>query len=122
MLQQKQTSTIATNATAFLREKVVTRIDEPGGLSGKMLRAKATSLIRHLYRATQGRLPIIGSRGIFTAEDAYEKIRGGATAVQILTGFVYEGPAAVKRINHGLLKLMDRDGFKNLSKVVETER
>ncbi len=78
-------------------------------------------MIRHLYRSTQGFLPIIGSREIFTAEDAYEKIRGEATAVQILTGFVYEGSAAVKRINHGLLESMDRDGFENLSEVVGSE-
>ncbi len=118
---RKVAGIIATNTTAFLRESLVTRIDEPGGLSGKPLRAKATSFIRHLYKATQGRLPIIGSGGIFTAEDAYEKIKAGATAVQIYTGFVYEGPAAVKRINRGLLKLMERDGFKNLSEVVGSE-
>lgn len=115
---QKVAGIIATNATAFLRENLVTRIDEPGGLSGKPLRAKATSFIRHIYKVTQGRLPIIGSGGIFTAEDAYEKIAAGATAVQIYTGFVYEGPAAVKRINRGLIRLMERDGFKSISEVV----
>lgn len=112
---------IATNATAFLRETLITRIDEPGGLSGKPLRAKATSFIRHIYNATEGRLPIIGAGGIFTAEDAYEKIQAGATAVQIYTGFVYEGPAAVKRINRGLLRLMEQEGFKNLSEVVGSQ-
>lgn len=115
---QQVTGIIATNATAFLREKLVTPIDEPGGLSGKPLREKATSFIRHIYKATRGRLPIIGVGGIFTAGDAYEKIKAGATAVQILTGFIYEGPAAVKRINRGLLRLMERDGFKNVSEVV----
>ncbi|MBI4490825.1 MAG: quinone-dependent dihydroorotate dehydrogenase [Deltaproteobacteria bacterium] len=115
---QKVAGIIATNATAFLRENLATRIDEPGGLSGKPLRARATSFIRYIYKATQGRLPIIGSGGIFTAEHAYEKIAAGATAVQIYTGFVYEGPAAVKRINLGLLKLMEQEGFKNLSEVV----
>lgn len=115
---QKVTGIIATNATAFLRENLVTRVDEPGGLSGKPLRAKATSFIRHLYKTSQGRLPIIGSGGIFTAEDAYEKIRAGATAVQIYTGFVYEGPAVVKRINLGLLQLIERDGFKSISEAV----
>ncbi len=115
---QRVAGIIATNATAFLRETLVTRIDEPGGLSGKPLRAKATAFIRHIYKVTQGRMPIIGVGGIFTAEDAYEKIKAGATAVQILTGFVYEGPGAVKRINRGLLKLMERDGFRNISQVV----
>ena len=109
---------IATNATAFLREKLITRVDEPGGLSGKPLKERATSFIRHIYQVTQGRLPIIGVGGIFTAEDAYEKIKAGATAVQILTGFVYEGPAAVKRINRGLLRLTEQEGFKEVSEVV----
>ena len=63
-------------------------------------------------------MPIIGVGGIFTAEDAYEKIKAGATAAQILTGFVYEGPGVVKRINRGLLRLMERDGFKDISEVV----
>jgi dihydroorotate dehydrogenase len=56
--------------------------------------------------------------GIFTAEDAYEKIRAGASAVQIYTGFVYEGPAAVKRINQGLLRLLDRDGYSSITEAV----
>ncbi|MGH7774577.1 MAG: quinone-dependent dihydroorotate dehydrogenase [Candidatus Binatia bacterium] len=112
---------IATNATAFLRENLVTRIDEPGGLSGRPLSVKATSMIRHIYAVTQGQMPIIGSGGIFTAEDAYEKIKAGATAVQIYTGFVYEGPAAVKRINCGLLGLMEKEGFKSLAEVVGSQ-
>jgi len=111
---------IATNATAFLREKLLTPTSGAGGLSGKPLKALATSFIRHIYKATRGTLPIIGVGGIFTAEDAYEKIKGGATAVQILTGFVYEGPCAVKQINRGLLRLMERDGFKNISEAVGT--
>ncbi|MBI2089746.1 MAG: quinone-dependent dihydroorotate dehydrogenase [Deltaproteobacteria bacterium] len=117
---EKVAGIIATNATAFLREKLVTPTHEPGGLSGKPLKALATSFIRYIYQATRGRLPIIGVGGIFTAEDAYEKIQAGASAVQILTGFVYEGPCAVKRINRGLLRLMDRDGFKNISEAVGT--
>jgi len=109
---------IATNATAFLREKLVSGSTEPGGLSGKPLRTLATSFVRHLYQATAGKLPIIGVGGIFTAEDAYEKIKAGASAVQIYTGFIYEGPAAVKRINEGLIRLMDRDGYRSISDAV----
>lgn len=112
---------IATNATAFLRERLVSNIDEPGGLSGRPLKDKATSFVRHIYKATAGRLPIIGVGGIFTAEDAYEKIKAGATAVQILTGLVYEGPGVVKRINRGLLELIERDGFKHISEAVGSE-
>jgi len=119
VLQTKLTGIIATNATAFLREGLRSPHGrEPGGLSGRPLTARATDFIRHLYRATAGALPIIGAGGIFTAEDAYDKIKAGASAVQILTGFVYEGPGAVKRINRGLLKLIERDGFKNIAEAV----
>ena len=92
-----------------------------GDLIGKPLRALATSFVRHLYRAVGGKLPIIGVGGIFTADDAYEKIRAGASAVQIYTGFIYEGPAAVKRINRGLIRLMERDGFQSISEAVGTD-
>jgi dihydroorotate dehydrogenase len=115
---QKLAGIVATNASAVLRENLTTPVNQPGGLSGKPLRARATAFIRHLYRATRGNLPIIGAGGIFTAEDAYEKIQAGASAVQILTGFVYEGPSAVKRINAGLLKLIERDGFKSIGEAV----
>ena len=76
--------------------------------------------MRYLYRAVGGKLPIIGVGGIFTADDAYEKIKAGASAVQIYTGFVYEGPAVVKRINQGLIRLMERDGFKSINEAVGT--
>ena len=117
-LAEKISGVIATNATAFLRETLASGSREPGGLSGKPLRALATSFVRHLYRAVGAKMPIIGVGGIFTAEDAYEKITAGASAVQIYTGFVYEGPAAVKRINRGLIRLMERDGFKSIADAV----
>jgi dihydroorotate dehydrogenase len=109
---------IATNATVFLRERLSGPCSEPGGLSGQPLKALATSFIRHIYKATRGTLPIIGVGGIFTAEDAYEKIKAGASAVQILTGFVYEGPCVPMRINRGLLELMEREGARSLAEVV----
>jgi dihydroorotate dehydrogenase len=112
---------IATNASAFLREQLATKTSEPGGLSGRPLRARATAFVRHIYNATLGQLPVIGSGGVFTAEDAYEKIKAGATAVQIYTGLVYEGPAIVKKINRGLLKLLDRDGIRDLAAAVGIE-
>jgi dihydroorotate dehydrogenase len=112
---------IATNATAFLRETLISGSKEPGGLSGKPLRALATSFVRHLYKKVGGKLPIIGVGGIFTAEDAYEKIKAGATAVQIYTGFIYEGPSMVKRINQGLLRLLKRDGLRSISEAVGRE-
>jgi len=117
-LAEKVSGLIATNATAFLRETLASGSQEPGGLSGKPLKSLATSFVRHLYRAVGARLPIIGVGGIFTADDAYEKITAGATAVQIYTGFVYEGPAAVKRINQGLIRLMEQDGYRSIAEAV----
>jgi dihydroorotate dehydrogenase len=120
-LSEKISGVIATNATAYLRETLTSASKEPGGLSGKPLRALATSFVRHLYRAVGVNLPIIGVGGIFSAEDAYEKIKAGASAVQIYTGFVYEGPAAVRRINQGLIRLMERDGCKSITEAVGSE-
>jgi dihydroorotate dehydrogenase len=118
---EKLSGVIATNATAFLRERLKSGSKEPGGLSGKPLKSLSTAFVRHLYRAVGGKLPIVGVGGIFSAEDAYEKIKAGATAVQIYTGFVYEGPAAVKRINQGLIRLMGRDGYRSVAEAVGQE-
>lgn len=110
---------VATNATAFLRERLKSiHGPQPGGLSGRPITAMVTSFIARIYRTTRGRIPIIGVGGIFTAEDAYDKIKAGANAVQIYTGWIYEGPGAVKRINQGLLKLLDRDGLRDVSEAV----
>ncbi len=117
--QVKLTGIVATNATAFKREGLKSPNGaEPGGLSGRPITAMVTQFISHIYRITRGRLPIIGVGGIFDAYDAYEKIKAGANAVQIYTGWIYEGPGAVKRINKGLLRLLERDGLKHISEAV----
>jgi len=113
---------VATNATAFMRENLKSRHGlEPGGLSGRPITALVTSFIAHIHKSTRGRLPIIGVGGIFDARDAYEKIKAGANALQIYTGWIYEGPGAVKRINKGLLQLIERDGFSHISQAVGLE-
>jgi dihydroorotate dehydrogenase len=94
---------------------------EAGGLSGAPLRGLATRVIRRLYGRARGRLAIIGVGGIFSAEDAYEKIRAGANAVQIYTGLIYEGPAVVGRMLGGLRQLLVRDGFRSLTEAVGRE-
>ena len=112
---------VATNATAFMRDKLRSiHGRQPGGLSGKPITAMVTSLIAHIYKITRRRIPIIGVGGIFTAEDAYDKIKAGAEAVQIYTGWVYQGPGAVKRINQGLIRLLERDGLGHISDAVGT--
>jgi dihydroorotate dehydrogenase len=100
-----------------------TTIDHPvppeGGLSGAPLRERATECVRHIRR--QSKLPIIGTGGIFSAADAYEKIRAGTSLVEVWTGLVYEGPALVRDINRGLLRLLERDGFGSIAEAVGTE-
>lgn len=91
-----------------------------GGLSGEPIRQKTTDLIRHAYQ--QLRRPcIIGLGGIDSAEDAYEKIKAGASLVQVFSGLVYRGPGLIKSINKGLVQLLKRDGFRNIAEAVGSE-
>jgi len=91
---------------------------ETGGLSGKPLRARSTEIIRHIYRQTKGKLPIIGVGGIFNTDDAWEKITAGASLVQIYTGLVFEGPGITKEIVAGLIQRLEMAGMKNLQQAV----
>src|SRR5690606_35381444 len=94
------------------------RAAEPGGLSGRPLAALYTDMLRRIRRLTQGKLPVIGCGGIFTAEDEYEKIRAGASLVQLYTSLIYEGPGVVRDIVRGLAGLLKRDGFSRLEEAV----
>ena len=89
-----------------------------GGLSGAPLASRATSVVSQLYRLTGGAIPIIGVGGIFSARDAWEKICAGASLVQLYTGFIYEGPTVVRRINEGLREILDREGFSSFDQAV----
>ena len=99
---------IATNTTISREGLSVSdeRLSEigAGGLSGKPLTRRSTEIIEYISRKTNRTIPIIGVGGIHSAEDAMEKIEAGATLVQLYTGFIYEGPALVKKINQKLLK------------------
>jgi len=75
-----------------------------GGLSGNPIKERATEVIRYIHQKTDGKIPIIGVGGIMNAEDAMEKIEAGASLVQIYTGFIYEGPSLIKKINKAVLK------------------
>lgn len=92
-----------------------------GGISGAPVRQLSTAMIRHVYKKTGGKYVLIGLGGVFTAEDAYEKIKAGASLVQMVTGLIYGGPMAVKRINRGLVKLLARDGYANVADAVGKE-
>jgi dihydroorotate dehydrogenase len=87
-------------------------------LSGRPLREPATEILRDIYRRTGGKLPIIGVGGVAGAQDAYAKIRAGASLVQLYTALVFEGPGLVRRIKDGLADLLGRDGFANIAEAV----
>ena len=108
---------IATNTTTgrppWLRGD---HADETGGLSGKPIEDESTRLIRFIAERTEK--PIVGVGGVTDAEGAYEKIRAGASLVQLYTGLVYEGPSIARDINRGLLERLERDGFDSIEDAV----
>lgn len=113
---------IATNTTVR-RDGLLTASPEvegygDGGLSGLPLQRRSNEVISFIYQLTGGRLPIVGVGGVFSAEDAWQKICAGASLVQLYTGFIYEGPGVVRRINEGLLQIMSREGCKSIDEAV----
>jgi dihydroorotate dehydrogenase len=75
-------------------------------------------MIAELYELTSGRIPLIGVGGIFTANDAWEKICAGASLIQLYTGFIYQGPRIVRQINQGLVQILEREGLANITEAV----
>jgi len=110
---------VVTNTTST-RPDVLTSSNkvETGGLSGKPLKGMATETLRDLYRLTNGAVPIIGVGGISSGRDAYERIRNGASLIQVYTALAYQGPGLVTRIKEELQELVIKDGFKNISECV----
>ncbi|QQS38409.1 quinone-dependent dihydroorotate dehydrogenase [Candidatus Woesebacteria bacterium] len=92
-----------------------------GGISGKPTWDLSNALIEKTYKKYKAKLTIIGTGGIFSAEDAYTKIKKGATLVQLITGMIYQGPQLIAQINEGIVDLMKKDGYKNLSEAVGKE-
>lgn len=89
-----------------------------GGMSGKLVKDRSDAMIARIYQKTQGKYSIVGCGGIFSAQDAYEKIRLGASLVQMITGMIFEGPQVVSEINRGLVELLERDGFATITEAV----
>ncbi|AFY53134.1 dihydroorotate oxidase A [Rivularia sp. PCC 7116] len=117
---------IATNTT-IKREGLNTKIlaqtgkslsEEAGGISGKPVRKTSTEVIKYIWQQSQGEIPIIGVGGIFTAEDAWDKITAGACLVQIYTGWVYQGPGIIRSILQGLLLKLEQNGLNSISEAV----
>ena len=91
---------------------------EKGGLSGAPVRDKSTAVIRNFYELTKGNVPIIGLGGISSGAEAYEKIKAGASLVQVYTGLIYKGPTIARDINQDLLTLLKQDGYSQISEAV----
>ena len=105
-LQVKLDGLVATNTT-ISRQGLLISTEQvnnigAGGLSGKPLLQSSTQVVKYLSQKTAGRIPIIASGGIFNGNDAKEKFMAGASLVQVWTGFIYEGPAIVKKIAKSL--------------------
>ena len=110
---------IATNTTTsrpdYLKGK---RKDEDGGLSGAPLKEASTRTLKLLYQSTEGKIPIIGVGGVLTGTDAYQKIRSGASLIQIYSAMIYRGPYVAQKIAAELSGLLSEDGFANVSEAV----
>ncbi|KAL2088466.1 hypothetical protein ACEWY4_015365 [Coilia grayii] len=91
---------------------------ETGGLSGQPLKAMATEVVRDMYRMTAGKIPIVGVGGVASGQDALDKIRAGASLVQLYTALVYQGPPVVTKIKRELEQLLQEQGFASVSEAV----
>lgn len=102
-----------------VNEKIIDKsVPEKGGLSGKPVQDLSDKTIAHIYKRAGDKLVIIGCGGVFTAEDAYKKIKLGASLVQLITGMIYEGPQLVSEINRGLAELLKKDGHTTVNDAV----
>jgi len=113
---------IATNTTLSRHGLTGPDADQTGGLSGAPLFERSTRILAHLSLQTDGRIPLIGTGGVATPEQAYAKLRAGASAVQFYTAMVYDGLGLASRIARGLDDLLTRDGFKTAADAVGTDR
>ncbi len=127
LIKQYQISGIIATNTTISRDELKTKIiaktgklvtEEAGGISGAPLTQRATEIIKFIWQETQGKLPIIGVGGIFTVEDAWDKITAGASLIQVYTGWVYQGPGMVKQILQGLLQKLDERGLNSISEAI----
>ena len=111
---------VSTNLAKDRNNPNIRESDVPntGGMSGKIVQKLSDRQIEYIYKKTRDEFIIIGVGGIFSAEDAYRKIKLGASLVQLITGMIFEGPQLVGEINKGLVRLMKNDGFTNISEAV----
>ena len=118
--QYKVSGFISTNLAKKRDFSKIKEKDVPakGGLSGKLVEDLSNKQIAYLYEKYGKEFVIIGCGGVFSAEDAYRKIKLGASLIQLITGMIFEGPQLIGEINAGLVKLLKQDGYKNISEAV----
>nr|WP_298931834.1 quinone-dependent dihydroorotate dehydrogenase [uncultured Erythrobacter sp.] len=120
-LDKKLGALIVSNTTISRPELRSHHAGETGGLSGAPLRSLALQRVRDFRAATGGEVPLVGVGGIASAEDAWARIRAGASLVQLYSAMVFEGPGLGARIVSGMERLMKRDGFTSIAEAVGTE-
>lgn len=108
---------ICSNLTKKRNNDKILDADVPatGGMSGKIVGDLANEQLRYIFERAGDRYVLIGCGGVSTAEDAYEKIKSGASLIQMITGMIYEGPQVVSEINRGLVRLLQQDGYENIA-------
>ena len=112
-------SCIITTNTTIDKSQIAEKFKkEAGGVSGKPVREKSDQVLKWVAERTEKKIPLIGVGGIFDAEDAYRKIKLGASLVEVYTGWIYEGPFQVKNINKGLAQCLKNDGYKHISEAI----
>ncbi len=107
--------------SGFICSNLLKKHSPVGGVSGPLVKDQATDLIRRLYKKTGKEFIIIGCGGISSAEDAYEKIKAGASLLQLITALIYEGPQLISQINSGLVELLHKDGYSSISEAIGKE-
>jgi len=120
-LDRKLGALIVSNTTVSRPDLASRHAGETGGLSGAALRTLALRRLREFRQATGGEIPLVGVGGIASAEDAWERIRAGASLVQLYSAMVFKGPGLGGRIAKGLERLMQRDGFASIAEAVGSE-
>jgi dihydroorotate dehydrogenase len=120
-LQHGVDAIIVSNTTVSRPPLKSRHAHEQGGLSGAPLKPLALKALRDFRSASGGQIPLIGVGGIATVDDAWERIRAGASLVQLYSAMVYEGPHIGERIARGLAERLKREGFSNIAEAVGTE-
>ncbi len=118
MLKHEMDGLIVSNTT-LSRDGLRSQLsNEAGGLSGKPLFALSTSVLSKMYKLTNGQIPLIGVGGVSSGKQAYEKIKAGASLVQVYSALVYHGPGLVRKINRELDELIKKDGLSNITEAI----